>query len=308
MSVWRALPVVALLFSMSPAIAEEVRNPLTESETWEDLKYDVVGDAEILDGSDRLAFEAPFRAHDAATVPITIKEIDGDGPDFVRLTLIVDENPAPIAAEFSFGPAMGEIDLEARVRVDAYTNVRAIAETADGEFYMVGRYVRASGGCSAPSLKDSEAALANIGKMRLRLFDLKDIQKKTASLQSGARREAQIMMRHPNYSGFQRNQLTHLFVLMERMAPGILAKIGADGVSTAIVPEHELGIALKIDDGDKVAAEVALGAVLNTLGVLPKGESKMLADYFRPSITNSRGESVGRVEPSSDWEAMVAKE
>jgi len=68
MSVWRALPVVALLFSMSPAIAEEVRNPLTESETWEDLKYDVVGDAEILDGSDRLAFEAPFRAHDAATV------------------------------------------------------------------------------------------------------------------------------------------------------------------------------------------------------------------------------------------------
>jgi len=116
---------------------------------------------------------------------------------------------APIAAEFSFGPAMGEIDLEARVRVDAYTNVRAIAETADGEFYMVGRYVRASGGCSAPSLKDSEAALANIGKMRLRLFDLKDIQKKTAPLQSGARREAQIMMRHPNYSGFQRNQLTH---------------------------------------------------------------------------------------------------
>jgi len=96
--------------------------------------------------------------------------------------------------------------------------------------------------------------------------------------------------------------------LMERMAPGILAKIGADGVYTAVVPEHKLGVALKIDDGDKMAAEVALGAVLNTLGVLPLGESKMLADYFRPSITNSRGESVGRVEPSSDWEALVAKE
>ena len=183
-------------------------NALEPSETWDEMRYDIVGDREILDGSALLEFDAPYRAHDAATVSIVIREKDGVDKDFVKLTFIVDENPAPVVAEFEFGPSYGDLDMETRMRVDAYSNIRALAETAEGEIYMVGRYVKASGGCSAPALKDAEAALANIGKMRFRLFDGGIAAPQT----SGDRREAQVMVSHPNYSGMQMNQVTRLFI------------------------------------------------------------------------------------------------
>jgi L-asparaginase II len=94
--------------------------------------------------------------------------------------------------------------------------------------------------------------------------------------------------------------------LMERLAPNILIKVGADGVYTAVIPEHGLGVAIKIDDGNDAAARVALGAVLQSLGVLSSDESKGLSEYFRPSVNNSRGETIGRIEPSSDWETLSA--
>ncbi|MFK8081450.1 MAG: asparaginase [Granulosicoccus sp.] len=93
--------------------------------------------------------------------------------------------------------------------------------------------------------------------------------------------------------------------LMEILSPDILVKVGAAGVYTAIVPEHGLGIALKIDDGHDGAARVALGAVLNTLGVLPSDKAQLLNEYFMPSINNSRGETIGRYEPSSDWQSVT---
>ncbi len=94
--------------------------------------------------------------------------------------------------------------------------------------------------------------------------------------------------------------------LMERLAPNLLIKVGADGVYTAVIPEHGLGVALKIDDGNEAAARVSLGAVLQGLGVLPTEEIQLLGEYLRPSLTNSRGEIIGRIEPSSDWEVMSA--
>ncbi len=202
------IAVVALCLSASPTLSEEIRNPLIEGETWADLKEDIVGDATILDGRDLFALEAPYRAHDAATVPITVRQAPGSDHKIVRLTLIIDENPAPVAAEFEFGEAMGPLSLETRVRVNAYSNVRALAETADGKIYMTGRFVKASGGCAAPATKDAEAALAALGKMKLRHFD------KAAAPASG-QREAQVMVRHPNYSGLQMDQLTQLYIPAE---------------------------------------------------------------------------------------------
>lgn len=93
--------------------------------------------------------------------------------------------------------------------------------------------------------------------------------------------------------------------LMEQLAPSIMVKVGAEGVYTAVIPEHALGIALKIDDGSDAAARVALGAVLSMLGVLPADNARSLAEYFIPTLTNSRGESIGRMEPSSEWEGVA---
>lgn len=202
----------ALLLAPSGAGAGEVQNPMQPSEAWDALRYDIVGEREILDGSALFTLDAPYRAHDAAIVPVDIRTLPGSDARVTRLTLIVDENPAPVAAEFEIGPAMGTLDLSTRVRVNAYSNIRAIAETADGKLYMVGRYVKASGGCSAPALKDADAAITAMGQMKLRLFDEIAAAAAADAPMSHARREAQVMIRHPNYSGLQMNQVTRLYI------------------------------------------------------------------------------------------------
>jgi sulfur-oxidizing protein SoxY len=184
--------------------AEEVRNPLKDDATWAELKPSILGDITLSEGAAIFSMDAPYRAHDAATVPIKIEQRAGTGR-ITQMSLIVDENPAPVVAQFTFGEGMGELALETRVRVDRYSNVRAIATTSDGNF-MTGRFVKASGGCSAPAMKDAAAAMAAMGKMKFRQFE------SDAPAQSGARREAQIMIKHPNYSGLQRNQVTQLFI------------------------------------------------------------------------------------------------
>jgi sulfur-oxidizing protein SoxY len=188
------------------AYAGEVTNPLEPSEMWEMLREDIVGDAEIADGAGLLTLDAPYRAHDAATVPILLHQTD-PAATIRKATVVIDENPAPVAAELGFGSAMSPIDFEFRVRVNQYSNIRVIAETEAG-LAMTGRFVKASGGCSAPASRDPQVALATMGEMKLRSF----LTETTAPQMSPARREAQIMVRHPNYSGLQRDQITQLFI------------------------------------------------------------------------------------------------
>ncbi len=187
-----------------PAFADDpVQNPLVPGETWDYLSDDVVGDGPITLSDNILSLDAPYRAHDAATVPVLLKQRD-DGTTIKSATVVVDENPAPVAGTFTFSDAMAPLDFELRVRVDQYSNVRVIADTSDG-LYMTGRFVKASGGCSAPASGDAALALASMGQMKLRSFE-PEIK------MSGQRREAQIMIRHPNYSGLQRDQITQLFI------------------------------------------------------------------------------------------------
>jgi len=208
--------LVALSLAAAPAVADVAENPLIEGQTWAELRGDIVGERPILDGSQLFDLDAPYRAHDAAVVPIRIVQAPLSDQRIVRLTLVVDENPSPVVAEFEFGQAMGHIELETRIRVDQYSNVRAIAETADGRLWMSGRFVKGAGGCSAPALKDMENALASAGQMRLKSFNALALgtsgSADTAPRQSTGRGEAQVMIRHPNYSGMQRNQVTQLFI------------------------------------------------------------------------------------------------
>lgn len=73
----------------------------------------------------------------------------------------------------------------------------------------------------------------------------------------------------------------------------VLAKMGADGVFCAILPERGWGIALKIDDGHLVAAEVALMGILkkhNLLTATPNWNR-----WANPSIMTWNKKVVGEI-------------
>ena len=73
------------------------------------------------------------------------------------LTLVIDENPAPVAGKFTVGPRSGVTSISTRVRVNRYSYVRLVAELSDGQLYGVKTFVKASGGCSAPASSNADA-------------------------------------------------------------------------------------------------------------------------------------------------------
>lgn len=172
---------------------------------WPSLKVAYFGDKEIRDNADDLLeLEAPKRAEDAAIVPITIKSLVPQTADkyIKNIHVIIDDNPMPYSANFNLSPELGTIDISTRMRIDQYTYVRAIAEMNDGSLHMVSRFVKASGGCSAPAGKDAAAALARLGKMQIRM----------RQPAVGEPVQAQVIVSHPNYSGLQYDQKNRKYI------------------------------------------------------------------------------------------------
>jgi sulfur-oxidizing protein SoxY len=194
-----------LLFALAAALTMtlSVATVRADDDPWPDIKRDVFDNRDIIENDGAISLEAPYRAEDAATVPLIMRIPASVARQVKGLTLVIDKNPAPVAATFHFGDAAGKgaRTLSTRVRIDMYSNVRAVVETADGKLHMATRYVKASGGCSAPAGKDMDEALANLGKMQIRTFD-------KSGDQTPGTREAQVMIRHPNYTGMQMDQLT----------------------------------------------------------------------------------------------------
>ena len=172
---------------------------------WKTLKSTLFGDAQIISSDTVIDIDAPFRAEDAAIVPISIKSKIRQSPKrFIKkIYLLIDKNPTPVAGVFTISQLAGKADIDTRVRLEEYTYVRAVAELNSGELYMAHKFVRASGGCSAPAGKDQEVALARLGKMKLRT---------ESGIEIGKPARAQVMVSHPNFSGMQMDQVTRLYV------------------------------------------------------------------------------------------------
>ena len=85
-----------------------------------------------------IAIEMPYRAEDAAIVPVTLRATlpPGDIRRVLAITLVIDQNPAPMAARFELGPDASVSEISTRVRVNNYTDVHAVAELSDGKLYM----------------------------------------------------------------------------------------------------------------------------------------------------------------------------
>lgn len=175
------------------------------SEVWQKVRKSYFAGRTILDDTDGkvVALKAPRRAEDASTVPIQIKTGLNQSQDrYIRkLYLFIDANPSPVAAIFTFTPESGRADIDTRVRIEAYSHMRAVAELNDGKLYMATHYIKAAGGCSA-----ANGTLPDYANFRPKLKFKLD-----PNVEKGQPTIAQLMINHPNASPLVKDQVTHLY-------------------------------------------------------------------------------------------------
>jgi sulfur-oxidizing protein SoxY len=185
-----AVLAAALLVMASPVRAEE--------DVWPTLKQTTFGDRAIQAEDGKIVLDAPTTAEDASLVPITMRVPPEVRGNLKSLTLIIDKNPNPVVAKFSFGPAAGsggERSISTRVRIDNFSHVRAILETEDGGLHMATKFVQAAGGCGAMNAKDPDTENVDLGKMLVKTFP--------PALSTAPLFEGQVMLKHPNSNGMQ---------------------------------------------------------------------------------------------------------
>ena len=207
--------MAALVLSCGIASAQSASTKQSDAkaddyERWDSVREVYFPGRAVEDGSGFLSLEAPYRAQDAALVPVTVKaDLPADADWSIKtLTLLVDGNPVPLAGKFHLYDEPGvaghrDLSIGTRVRVNEYTLIHAVAETTDGRLFSAERYVKAAGGCSAPAMKNPEQAMARIGKMKLNL---------PQSVPVGGDVTAQLLVSHPNHSGMQFDQISRTYV------------------------------------------------------------------------------------------------
>ncbi|MBK1836811.1 quinoprotein dehydrogenase-associated SoxYZ-like carrier [Azospirillum sp. YIM B02556] len=193
--------LAGLLLVLSTPVPVAAADRADDVARW-DLLHDMYfKDRPVEEAGGRIRIEAPARAYDAALVPVRV-EVE-PSLRLKTLSLLVDKNPVPLAATVRFGPASAGSGIETRLRVNEYTNVRALGETQDGRLLMAEAYVKAAGGCSAPAVKDPQEALARLGRIKVKLPD---------TLAPGSPATVQVMISHPNSSGLQFDQVSRTYI------------------------------------------------------------------------------------------------
>jgi sulfur-oxidizing protein SoxY len=189
------------------------------------LKQQYFPGKDIQESDDVIEMEAPYRAEDPALVPIKIiSKIAQSNDEYIKkIMLFIDKNPYPYVGEFEFTPLSGKADIAMRVRVNTYSYIRAVAEMNNGKLYMTKKFVKASGGCSAPIGADMDAAMKRLGKMKFRL---------DGGIKAGKPTLAQLLISHPNVTGMQMNQVTR-FIQKSHFVEKITITYNGEPILTA---------------------------------------------------------------------------
>lgn len=138
-------------------------------------------------------------------------------------------------------------------------------------------------GCGIPT---HAVPLKILGFSMARLVSADGNSMTDTALVAAANRVVDALAPNPHWmSGADRAEV----LFGERANEPLLAKIGAEGVFVAALPERGLGVALKARDGARRAADLAMEAILVDLGVLtgPAAGS---------TVTNAEGNVVGEMQ------------
>jgi len=95
-----ALAVIIVSITTAAGVAAP---PPPADESWPALRRDLFQNREISEGSTFVALDAPAKAEDAALVPMTmlVRQPPGDSRRVVKMSLVIDENPVPLAGTFT---------------------------------------------------------------------------------------------------------------------------------------------------------------------------------------------------------------
>ncbi len=84
--------------------------------------------------------------------------------------------------------------------------------------------------------------------------------------------------------------------VMQYFGARVFVKTGAEGVFTGAFPDLGLGVALKVDDGAKRAAEMTMAAMIARFVPLTDADRTFLDPFLHPVIRNWNGMDVGALK------------
>ena len=161
-------------------------------------------DGRKLEAAPFVRLTAPARAASGEQVPFSFS-IDHPmtATRYIKsVALFVDANPVPLTAIFHFNPGSGKAEISSRIRLESDSLVHVVAVSSDGRLYVNAIAVKASGGCSGTTAGDDPTVLAAAGKMKMAL---------DGQLKLGGVNHVRLLIRHPMYTGLQRNLATNGF-------------------------------------------------------------------------------------------------
>ncbi len=188
-------------FAVIGGLKSDLKDEDESSEEWQGIRTNLFQTRLIDNKQPAVMIDIPKRAAFGATVPLSIRAQVAQTPQsyIKKMYLVVDKNPSAVAAVYTLAPDIGQADIETRIRVNEYSHVRVIAEMNDGKLSMASKYVKVSGGCSAPPNKDAAQHKRDLGKIKWRLPD-KIFANQTTPVQ--------LQVSHPNNTGFEMDHIT----------------------------------------------------------------------------------------------------
>jgi L-asparaginase II len=171
--------------------------------------------------------------------------------------------------------------------------IQTLAEVADMEVNEIGVSID---GCGVPTFA---LPIQNFGVLFSRLGDPSNLPPKR---QTALNKIREAMTTHPKYmSGTGR----FCAALMERFPGQVVLKSGAAGAYGVGLPEHGLGIGLKVEDGLAEPRYATVLSILRRLELLPKDGLDELWNRFCPPVRNYRKEVVGEIRPVFEFAPRV---
>ncbi|WP_323772467.1 quinoprotein dehydrogenase-associated SoxYZ-like carrier [Antarctobacter sp.] len=182
-------------------------------EGWDAVTAQLFPDRALLDGTDMISIDAPYRTENDARTQIAAMIHAPQGLLLDKITLVLDENPMPVSAVFALDVPQPGFFFDVTMRINGPTPLHVIAETTDGRVWVKEGHVKTSGtgACAAPPGTDPAAALATLGDMGLEVARLSP----GSGLGLSARlRQLDVDISHPSHSGMQMDQITLLYIPM----------------------------------------------------------------------------------------------